>query len=339
MDSLTHTVLGACMGEAIAGRQIGKKAMLIGALVHNLPDIDVIYNFFTTQATSLLTHRGVTHSIFFNLLTTIFLAWLFQKVIKNEAVSQKKWLFLVGSGLFTHITIDAFTTYGTGWFEPFSHERVSFNSIFILDPFLLFSLLVPALALTLFKLKSETRTRWANTGLVISGLYLLICLINKAIVDTAVRKDFAKQAISYDEYMTTPTPLNNMLYYVVARKQDLYHIGYYSVFDKGQNIDYEKVKRNDSLLLTYKNSDEIKKLIRFSKGYYSVHKDDSSLIFSDVRFGQLGGWAEKNTPFVFNFNIERITSNRVALQQGRFKSFHPDVLSKLVKRIKGKTTK
>ncbi|MGZ4043681.1 MAG: metal-dependent hydrolase [Bacteroidia bacterium] len=336
MDSLTHTVLGACMGEAIAGKHMGKKAMLVGALAHNLPDIDVAFNFFTTQASSLLTHRGITHSLLFNIIASFGLAWFFHRFIKNKAMSYKSWLFLISSGLFTHITIDAFTAYGTGWFEPFNHHRVSFNSIFILDPFLLISLLVPAFVLLVFKLTSVHRTRWANTGLSLAGLYLLMCIFNKVIVDRAVEKDLASQKITYDEYMTTPTPLNNLLWYIITRQEDQYHVGYYSVFDKKGPIRYEMVKRNDSLLIPYKDSEEIKKLLRFSKGFYSIHREDTAIIFSDMRFGQLGGWTASNTPFVFNFNIEKTVDNRVALQQGRFKSFQPDVLSQLVKRIKGK---
>ncbi|MCW3077505.1 MAG: hypothetical protein JWO32_2114 [Bacteroidetes bacterium] len=335
MDSLTHTVLGACMGEAIAGKQLGKKAMLVGALAHNLPDVDVLFNFFTTQANALLTHRGITHSIFFNFILSVALALLFSKYIKNKSMSFKRWLVLISSGLFTHITIDAFTAYGTGWFEPFNHTRVSFNSIFILDPFLMLVLLVPAFALLVFKMTSQNRSRWAHTGLIFAGIYLASCIFNKLMVNHTVEKDLSEKQIRYDEYMATPTPLNNLLWYIIARKENNCFIGYYSLLDKTGDIQYHVVNRNDSVLLTYKNSDEVKKLVRFSKGFYTVARTDSSLIFSDMRFGQLGGWSDKNAPFIFNFNIEKTIDNRVALQQGRFRSFQPDVLGKLLRRIGG----
>jgi hypothetical protein len=32
MDSITHIALGACMGQAFAGKQLGKRAMLWGAM-------------------------------------------------------------------------------------------------------------------------------------------------------------------------------------------------------------------------------------------------------------------------------------------------------------------
>lgn len=335
MDSLTHTVLGACMGEAIAGKQMGKKAMLVGALAHNFPDADVLFNFFTTQANALLTHRGITHSILFNCIFSILLAWLFLRYTKNNAMTFNRWLLLIGSGLFTHIILDAFTAYGTGWFEPFNKTRVSFNALFIIDPFFLLPLLIGAVLLLIGKIRSPNRARWSYTALTLSFIYLSISIFNKLYVKQVVEKDLAHKNSIYDEYMTTPTPLNNLLWNIIVKNKNEFYIGYYSVFDKTSAIQYEKIKRNDSLLLPLKDDDEIKKLIRFSKGYYTITRQNSQLIFSDIRFGQLGGWYIPHAPFVFKFNIEKTAENRVALQQGRFQSIKPDVLTKLIERIKG----
>src|ERR1700733_14071168 len=134
MDTITHTVIGICAGELIAGKQLGKKAMLYGALANNIPDIDVASNFWLHIPNSLLAHRGFTHSILFAVIFSPVLAYIFRKIYKNTPVSYLRWLFIFGSGILTHIFIDAFTTYGTGWFEPFSHVRVSFNTLFIIDP-------------------------------------------------------------------------------------------------------------------------------------------------------------------------------------------------------------
>jgi len=79
MDSLTHTVIGACIGDAVAGKKMGKKAMLWGALANNLPDIDVVTSLWMSQADSLLAHRGFTHSILFAVLATPLLSWFFHR--------------------------------------------------------------------------------------------------------------------------------------------------------------------------------------------------------------------------------------------------------------------
>ncbi len=41
-----------------------------------------------------------------------------------------------GGVIFFHIFVDAFNNYGVGWFEPFSKTRITFNTIYVADPFL-----------------------------------------------------------------------------------------------------------------------------------------------------------------------------------------------------------
>ena len=65
MDTLSHIVLGTCMGEALLGKKIGKKAMLWGALANNLPDIDVFFTPLFHPVDALFVHRGITHSFLF----------------------------------------------------------------------------------------------------------------------------------------------------------------------------------------------------------------------------------------------------------------------------------
>ncbi len=50
MDTITHIVLGAAVGEVLAGKKLGKKALLIGAIAGNLPDIDFVASFWLDSA-------------------------------------------------------------------------------------------------------------------------------------------------------------------------------------------------------------------------------------------------------------------------------------------------
>lgn len=335
MDSLTHTVLGACLGEAIAGKKLGKKAMLAGVVVNNLPDADVILQVLSSQADGLLRHRGITHSIFCNVLLTIVIAYLFRGWFKKQDFTLKEGLLLAGSGLFLHIFLDSLTSYGTGWFEPFSHARVSLNCLFILDPFLLLPLLITAIGLLVMKRTSAKRNRWALTGLSISLAYLLVTFCLKAYVNHVVQKDMAQRQMPHSDYMTSPGPLSNLLWYCVVKNKDSCYTGYYSVFDELPTVEYEAIPINDGLLDAYRQSDEVQKLIRFSQGYYAVHREDSALVFSDIRFGQLGGWYNKKAPFVFSFDILG-HNNAAHLQQSRMKNFDPAVMRQLYIRTKGK---
>ena len=72
MDSITHLALGACMGEAFAGKTLGKKAMLWGALAQSIPDIDFLASFWMNTTSNLLAHRGFTHSLLFCALIMVW---------------------------------------------------------------------------------------------------------------------------------------------------------------------------------------------------------------------------------------------------------------------------
>ncbi|MES2678278.1 MAG: metal-dependent hydrolase [Bacteroidota bacterium] len=335
MDSLTHTVLGACLGEVIAGKQMGKKAMLIGALANNFPDVDVVSHFFTTPAAGLLAHRGITHSIICCTVLTFVFGWLLRKTFKNTTISSQRSQLLIGSGLFLHILMDACTSYGTGWFEPFSDYRVSFNTLFIIDPFFLLPLLTGAIALLILKKTAGKRQTIATVALTLSAFYLSVTFFIKIYVSDTVNKDLAAQNIPYNDYMVAPTPLNNLLWNVITKNEKECYVGYYSVFDKPGPIDYELIQKNDTFLRPVATLYEVQMLKRFSKNYYSVTKSDSTLVFNDIRFGQVGGWYRPHAPFVFNFDI--IRKNNVAyIQQGRMESVGSKPIEALVKRIKGK---
>ena len=68
MDSLTQIVLGAAVGEAALGKRVGNSAMIWGAIAGTIPDMDVLSNLFMSPIDALAFHRGISHSIVFNIL-------------------------------------------------------------------------------------------------------------------------------------------------------------------------------------------------------------------------------------------------------------------------------
>ena len=89
MDSLTQIVLGAACGEAVAGKKLGNRAMLWGALGGTIPDLDVFATFFTDEITSTSFHRGFMHSFLFAALAPWVLAWLAQRFY-DQSIHKKK---------------------------------------------------------------------------------------------------------------------------------------------------------------------------------------------------------------------------------------------------------
>lgn len=335
MDSLTHIALGACMGEAFAGRTLGKKAMLWGALAQSVPDIDFMASFWMDPSANLLAHRGFTHSLLFCLLITPFLALIAEYRHRPHNISLKRWMLFFGGVIFTHILIDAFNNYGVGWFEPFNHLRLSFNAIYVADPF--FSVW-PSMACVLLVLTSKRswfrRLCWSS-GLGLSALYLLYCLINKNHINTEVKQALSRQQISYTRYFTTPAPLQNWLWYVVAGNDSGYYVGFRSLFDRSDTLALQYFPRSDSLLRPILSHADLHRLIRFSKQFYTVEQWGDTLVFNDLRFGQIIGWSDPGGKFVFHYYLKQASDNELVVQRGRFEGWNQRTLQALWDRIKG----
>lgn len=336
MDSLTHTVLGACVGQALAGKKIGKKAMLWGALANNLPDIDVLTGAWMNQADSLLAHRGFTHSILFALLASPLLAYVFRKIYSKSEMTFKDWLWIFGSGNFTHLFIDSMTCYGTGWFEPFSHLRVAFNVLFVADVFYTLPFLVASIALLILSRNHPKRIFWARFGIVSSSFYLLYAMANKSVIDNRMRSELSRQKIYYSDYFTNPTPLNNWLWYMVAKNDTGFYIGYRSLFDHTDTVAFTYIPQNKQFLEYIPKDPSIDKLIRFSQGYYSISQEGHDYYFNDLRFGQAIGWDDPRSNFVFRYIFGKDGENDLVIQRGRIEGSTRKAFSSLVKRIGGR---
>jgi inner membrane protein len=323
------------MGDAFAGKQLGKRAMFLGSVAQSVPDIDFIASLWLSTSENLLAHRGFTHSILFVFLFTPLLAMLAERWRRPHDIPLKRWILFFALQAFIHLLLDGMNVYGVGWFEPFSHHRVSYNWIFVADPFYSLWLGVAFVILIFLRKDHPKRAWWRKFGLGISTLYLLYCGINKLKIDSDVRDIFQKQGITYSNYFTTPTPLNNWLWYIVASDDSGSYIGYRSLFDKERKIDFHYVSRNDSLLKQVTDQEALKRLLRFSKGYYTVQKRNDTLIFSDLRFGQMIGWANVRAPFVFYYYLQHPSKNDFVIQRGRFAGWNFKTFLSLIRRIRG----
>ncbi len=71
VDTITHIALGACLGEILGGKQLGKKALVVGAFAQTFPDIDFVCALWMDPSSNVLAHRGLTHYIFFGVLIAV----------------------------------------------------------------------------------------------------------------------------------------------------------------------------------------------------------------------------------------------------------------------------
>ena len=335
MDSITHIALGACIGEASFKRGFGKKAMLWGALAQSVPDIDFVASFWMNTSEDLLAHRGFTHSILFAVLIVPILALVAEKVHRPHNITFRNWLLFFAAEIFVHLLLDGFNNYGTGWLEPFGHARFSFNAVYVADPFFSVWPGIAFVILLLLNTQSALRKFWWRFGIILPFVYLGYCCINKVKINNDVQKIFTEQNIPHEKYFTTPAPLQNWLWYVVAGNDSGYNVGFRSLFDSKKHIDFQFFPRNDSLLNSIADQEDLQKLIRFSQGFYTVEKWNDSLVFNDLRFGQIIGWQQPREKFVFHYYLQHPDDNELVVQRGRFAGWNREVVKKFIRRIKG----
>lgn len=334
MDSLTHVVLGGCVGEALGGKRLGKKALLLGAAAQSLPDIDFIASFWLSPANDLLAHRGFTHSFLFVLLMAPILALAAERLWPNR-MEFRRWISFFGLQIFIHLFLDAFNAYGVAWFEPFSHVRISFHALFVADPFLSIPVATGFALLALISIESMRRLLIAQWSIAWCVVYLSYGLVNKRIVDADVKASFSNQQMKVTSHFSTPTPLNTWLWYIVANTESGSYVGYRSVFDQSGFVAYEFFPRNDSLLSPLADDEDLQQLKRFSEGFYTAEMWSDTLVFNDLRFGQMLGWSNRRGKFVFHYYLNHPESNDLLVQRGRFSGWTRQEALSFIDRIRG----
>ena len=126
-------------------------------------------------------------------------------------------------------------------------------------------------------------------GIIVPVVYLTYAVTNKLTIDLKVRSLAEKQNITHIRYFTTPSPLNSLLWFVVLEQKDGFQIGYRSVFDGNEPLRLRFFPRNDSLLKPIWDHEEVMQLKKFSQGFYTVEQHSDTLVFNDLRFGQMLG--------------------------------------------------
>lgn len=339
MDSVTQILLGAAVGEAVAGKKAGNKAVLWGAVAGTIPDLDVISRYFMGTVDALEFHRGPTHSVAFAILLSPLLGYLIRKLYSKGEATWKDWTILVFLGLFTHALLDCFTTWGTELFWPFSDYRIAIKSIFVIDPLYTVPLFICIIWLLFLPKSSRKRNKINLAGLFLSTGYLLLTLIVKFQANQVFESSFSKQDLEVVRYESKPAPLNTILWTATAETTDGYLMGFYSFMDEDEYINYYFFPKKHHLLEPFADSQKVKKLIEITDSWYTIEPNGRGVVFNDLRFGQRAGWETGTGKFVFSYKIyekgEKVHVQEVEKDFGEGK----EMLKPLVERVMGKDFK
>lgn len=286
MDSLTQIVLGAALAAAVAPPQHRRAALLAGAALGTLPDLDVLpINLFTGDPIERMTwHRSLSHS----LLVLPFVAWGIWSwcLRRNGRVAQapRRWFWAMQLALLTHPVLDAFTVYGTQLFWPLPFQPSMWSSVFIIDPLYTVWLLLACL-IALIVPRRRIAQPALLTGIALSTLYLGISLAAKVRVDREADRALAALNLHNAPRFSVPMPFNILLWRVVAMTPEGYVEGERSlVADRGpmQFRFYSSDVRGYTAVYEYPG---VQRLRWFNHGFMKAEERDGRLILADLRMG------------------------------------------------------
>ncbi|MDA8774915.1 metal-dependent hydrolase [Opitutales bacterium] len=298
MDSLTQLAFGAACGEAILGKKVGRKALIWGAILGTLPDLDVLIPL-GSPVDDFVYHRGFSHSLFLLTALSPVFAWLITKVHGNTKPLFNKWMLLTFVVLNGSVLLDLFTIYGTQIFWPIDTTPHAIPALFIIDPLFTLPILIGVSAALFLK-----KHRLNFIGLCLSLAYLIWALGVSVFINGKMEEKLNEQGVPYSQFISSPAPFTTLLWRTVGIHNDQYFETYYSLFDGDTPLSVNFYPRNLSLMKGIEEHSPVVKLKSFTKGYFAMADINGSVTMTDLRMGS-------EPDYVFQFKVAEYNNTLV----------------------------
>ena len=282
MDPVTQGAFGAIFAQTISSKKKILVGSIVGCFAGLAPDLDIFIRSASDPLLKLEYHRQFTHSLIFipigALIVTFFSRLLFKKYL-----SWGETYFFSFIGFATHGLLDACTSYGTQLLWPFSDERISWNYISVVDPFLT----IPVILAIIFAIIMK------NKYITLFGIvYILVYLTFGAYQENRaqfVGKSIANLRGHESKDLTAKPSLGNLFLWKTIYEDDgFYYVDAVRLFSKSEYCQGTKIKKlylpNDfpELDITSQQYKDIKRFDWFSQGYLGKVIDKN--IITDVRY-------------------------------------------------------
>ena len=300
MDSLSQIVLGGAVAAAIAPPGHRRAALLAGAALGTLPDLDTFVLMALTDdpVARMTEHRSWSHSLFTLPLAGTLIWWLCKRFGQGRvAQAPRRWWWAIVLALVTHPVLDAFTVYGTQVWWPLSLPPAVWGGVFIIDPLYTLPLLIGC-ACAWWARSRPLAQRTLVAGLVLSSGYLGWSLLARQMVMQQARSDFAAQGIAVDRLMAGAQPFNTLLWRVIAVGQGGYWVGERSLVADAGPMQFAFHPSDDAALAANAAVPAVQRLAWFNGGFMRARVVDERLVLSDLRMGM-------DPDYTFNFAVAR----------------------------------
>ena len=284
LDSVSQAVLGAACTHAVAGKQLGRKALILGAVLGTLPDLDVLIRY--GDAVSNFTyHRGFSHSLAVLTLASPIIMLLLRRFKAFKAINSGRLLLAIFLALITHPLLDSFTVYGTQLFWPLPKVPESWASIFIIDPMYTIPLIATGIWVIFRKPKLA---KLSVIGLALSTAYLAWSMSSKQMVERHVRHELQRQNIAYQKIKVTPERFNTLFWRVIVMDKERFYESRASVINRDESLLFNAYAHNKHWLQNIPKNWAANRLAWFTDGFYKMSDRENMLIVSDLRMGSEG---------------------------------------------------
>lgn len=222
MDSLTHTLVGAALGEAGLKKQSGlaMAALMIGA---NLPDVDAVVEL-TFRAWTF--RRGWTHGVLAMLVLPLILTGALVAFDRLRGpggaakpgrvpVRPQQLLLVSAIAVLSHPLLDLLNTYGVRLLMPFSERWFYGDALFAVDLWVWIALVAGIVAARVRARSARlagggSSTRPAKIALVVTGAYVvLMALGGRAAERIAAQQSIATEQRAPRRVLAWPGPVNS----------------------------------------------------------------------------------------------------------------------------------
>lgn len=284
MDSVTQAVLGAGIAGALMGRRYGRRAILVGAALGTLPDLDVLIDYGNPLA-QMVNHRGFSHSLFVLSGLSVLLAWLARRFrLHRDGQGYGKLFLTVWLVLVTHALLDAFTSYGTQLWWPLRPTPTSWSSVFIIDPFYTMPLLIGVLVALFAGLRPAVcqALAWVLVG---TTCYLAASLGAKHWAERRVHDMLVEQGRPPVAVFSAPQPFNIVLWRVVARLDNGNYVEAVTGMLDERDPEFVEFPSNAELGSALRPRESIEGLRWFTGDWLRYDDIDGQLVVSDLRMG------------------------------------------------------
>ena len=280
MDSLTQIVLGGAVAAAIAPRGHRRAALLAGAGLGTLPDLDALWlGLRAADPVALMTeHRSFSHSLLVLPWVAAAIWWLFKRFGHGRvAQAPQRWFWAIQLALVTHPLLDAMTVYGTQLWWPLQPPPTMGSNIFIIDPLYTVWLLLGCV-LAWFGRSRPWAGKALAVALVASSGYLGWSLLAKAQVDRAAQQGLAAMGLGDAPRFSVPMPFTTLLWRVVAMTPSGYVVADRSLVADTGPMRFEGFASNVQAMREAGDIPAVQRLQWFNRGFMRARVVDGRLV-------------------------------------------------------------